>query len=73
MLNAVTDLNVLNVDAYHKFRAFSVGRASVLYNSTSKVQTSMVLFFFFFFFFLYSSSSSFFFDYCHSKLLHSGL
>ena len=32
MLNdtyAVTDLNVLNVDTYHKIRASSVGRASV--------------------------------------------
>ena len=27
---AVTDLNVLNVDTYHKIRASSVGRVSVL-------------------------------------------
>ena len=27
---AVTDLNVLNVDTFHKIRASSVGRASVL-------------------------------------------
>ena len=51
MLNdtyAVTDLNVLNVDTYHKIWASSVGRASVLLNSRSQVQTSMVLFCFFF-------------------------
>ena len=30
LLNAVTDLNVLNVDTYYKIRAISVGRASVL-------------------------------------------
>ena len=70
MLNdtyAVTVLNVLNVDMYHKIRATSVGRASVfikLQVTGSDLSGSFLLFF--------SSSSSFFY-YCHSKLLQSGL
>ena len=57
MLNdtyAVTDLNVLNMDTYHKIKASWVGRASVLENSRSQVQISMVLFcLFYFIFFLF--------------------
>ena len=51
MLNdtyAVTDLNVLNVDTYHKIRARSVGRASVLQDAGSDLNSSFRLFFFFF-------------------------
>ena len=68
MLNdtyAVTDLNVLNVDTYHKIRDSSVGGASVfikLQIAGSDLNGSFLLFFFFLL--LY---------YCHSKLLQSGL
>ena len=89
MLNdtyAVTDLNVLNVNTYHKIRASSVGRAPVfikLQVAGSDLNGSFLLFFsvFFFFFFFFFFCSSFFFFLlllsliinCYYKLLQSGL
>ena len=48
---AMTELNVINAVTY-EILASSVGRAYILYNSRSQVQTSIFLFFFLFFLFL---------------------
>ena len=71
MLNdtyAVTDLNVLNVDSIIKSGlAQSVER---LFYKLQVIGSDLNGYFLLFFSF---SSSSFFFNYCHSKLLQSGL